>query len=155
MFQRACYYLFFFPEEMLLLVHFYSHQLTYTPLLASCLSVLSLLLDWSCVYSFQFLVWQSLFLFTVSPVTAMIASCEAVQTKTLLQLDFSSCRVECFPSLPSPPPIHRASLPFSLSFSPYGHIVPLMLDAPNSECSSSSQENSSKEAFTYSIQNQG
>uniref|UniRef100_A0A8V0ZTF9 NOBOX oosis homeobox n=1 Tax=Gallus gallus TaxID=9031 RepID=A0A8V0ZTF9_CHICK len=92
---------------------------------------------------------------SVSPVTAMIASCEAVQTKTLLQLDFSSCRVECFPSLPSPPPIHRASLPFSLSFSPYGHIVPLMLDAPNSECSSSSQENSSKEAFTYSIQNQG
>lgn len=155
MFQRACYCLFFFPEEMLLLIHFYSHQLTYTPSLASCLSVLILLLDWSFAYSFQFLVWQSLFLFTVSPVTGMIGSCEAVQTKALLQLDFSSSRVECFQSLPSPPPIRRASLPLSLSFSPYGHIVPLMLDAPNSECSLSGQENSSKEAFAYSIQNQG
>ncbi|POI30431.1 hypothetical protein CIB84_005819, partial [Bambusicola thoracicus] len=93
--------------------------------------------------------------YAVSPVTGMVASCEAVQTNTLLQLDFSSCRVDCFPSLPSPPPIHRASLPLSLSFSPYSHIVPLMLDAPNSECSLSSQENSSKEAFPDSIQNQG
>ncbi|XP_048790529.1 homeobox protein NOBOX isoform X2 [Lagopus muta] len=92
---------------------------------------------------------------SVSPVTGMIGSCEAVQTKALLQLDFSSSRVECFQSLPSPPPIRRASLPLSLSFSPYGHIVPLMLDAPNSECSLSGQENSSKEAFAYSIQNQG
>uniref|UniRef100_A0A8C3Q1W8 Homeobox domain-containing protein n=1 Tax=Chrysolophus pictus TaxID=9089 RepID=A0A8C3Q1W8_CHRPC len=92
---------------------------------------------------------------SVSPVTGMIASCEAVQTKALLQLDFSSSMVECFPSLPSPPPIRRASLPLSLSFSPYSHIVPLMLDAPNSECSLSGQENSSKEAFTYIIQNQG
>ncbi|XP_021249503.1 homeobox protein NOBOX [Numida meleagris] len=90
-----------------------------------------------------------------SSVTGMMASCEAVQTKALLQLDFSSSRVECFPSLPSPPPIRRASLPLSLSFSPFSHIVPFMLDAPNSECSSSSQEVSSKEAFTYSIQNQG
>ncbi|XP_015727001.1 homeobox protein NOBOX isoform X2 [Coturnix japonica] len=92
---------------------------------------------------------------SVSPVTGMTASCEAVQTKVLLQCDFSSSRVECFPSLPSPPPIRRASLPLCVSFSPYSHIVPLMLDAPNSECSLSSQENSSKEAFTYSIQNQG
>uniref|UniRef100_A0A8C9LCK6 Homeobox domain-containing protein n=1 Tax=Pavo cristatus TaxID=9049 RepID=A0A8C9LCK6_PAVCR len=92
---------------------------------------------------------------SVSPVTGMIASREAVQTKALLQLDFSSSRAECFPSLPSPPPIRRASLPLSLSFSTCSHIVPLMLDAPNSECSLSSQENSSNEAFTYSIQNQG
>ncbi|XP_072209621.1 homeobox protein NOBOX [Excalfactoria chinensis] len=91
---------------------------------------------------------------SVSPVTGMTASCKAVQTKALVQLDFSSSRVECFPSLPSPPPIRRASLPLCLPFSPYSHIVPLMLDAPSSECSLSSQENSSKEAFAYSIQNQ-
>ncbi|XP_072741675.1 homeobox protein NOBOX [Ciconia boyciana] len=92
---------------------------------------------------------------SVSSVAGMVASCEAVQTKVLPQLNFSSSRTECFPSLPSPPPIRRASLPLSLSFNPPSHIVPLMLDTPNSECSLSSQENGSREAFTYSIQNQG
>ncbi|XP_054673330.1 homeobox protein NOBOX [Grus americana] len=85
----------------------------------------------------------------------MVASCEAVQSKVLPQLNFSSSRMECFPSLPSPPPIRRASLPLTLSFNPHSHIVPLMLDTPNSECSLSAQENGSREAFTYSIQNQG
>ncbi|XP_019329985.1 PREDICTED: homeobox protein NOBOX [Aptenodytes forsteri] len=92
---------------------------------------------------------------SVSSVAGMVASCEAVQTKALPQLNFSSSRTECFPSLPSPPPIRRASLPLSLSFNPQSHIVPLMLDTRNSECSLSSQENGSREAFTYSIQNQG
>ncbi|KAM6419702.1 homeobox protein NOBOX [Pluvialis apricaria] len=92
---------------------------------------------------------------SVSSVTGMVASCEAVQTKALPPLNFSSSRKECFPSLPSPPPIRRASLPLSLSFSPQSCIVPLMLDTPNSECSLSSQENGSREAFTYCIQNQG
>ncbi|XP_069663133.1 homeobox protein NOBOX-like [Haliaeetus albicilla] len=85
----------------------------------------------------------------------MVASCEVVQPKALPQLNFSSSRMECFPSLPSPPPIRRASLPLSLSVNPPSHIVPLMVDTPSSECSSSSQENGSREAFTYSIQNQG
>ncbi|XP_050764225.1 homeobox protein NOBOX isoform X1 [Gymnogyps californianus] len=92
---------------------------------------------------------------SVSSTAGMVASCEAVQTKALPQLNFSSSRTECLPSLPSPPPIRRASLPLSLSFNPPSHIVPLMLDTPNSECILSSQENGSREAFTYSIQNQG
>ncbi|OXB53194.1 hypothetical protein ASZ78_015185 [Callipepla squamata] len=92
---------------------------------------------------------------SVSSVREMVVSCEGVQTKAMLQLDFSSSRTECFPSLPSPPPVHRASLPLSLFFSPCSHIVPLMLDAPNSECSLTSQENISKEGFTYSTKNQG
>ncbi|KAM9388090.1 homeobox protein NOBOX [Phaethornis superciliosus] len=91
---------------------------------------------------------------SVPSAAGMVASCEAVQTKALPQLNFSSSRTECFPNLPSPPPIRRASLPLSLSFSHHSHIVPLMLDTPNSECSLSSQENGSREAFTYNIQNQ-
>ncbi|KAM9245552.1 homeobox protein NOBOX [Leptosomus discolor] len=91
----------------------------------------------------------------VSSVAGMVASCEAVQTKVLPQLSFSASRMECFPSLPSPPPIRRASLPLGLSFNSNSHIVPLMLDTPDGECSLSSKENGSREAFTYSIQNQG
>ncbi|XP_071589493.1 homeobox protein NOBOX isoform X2 [Heliangelus exortis] len=91
---------------------------------------------------------------SVPPAAGMVAPCEAVQTKVLPQLSFSSSRTECFPNLPSPPPIRRASLPLSLSFSHHSHIIPLMLDTPSSECSLSSQENGSREAFTYNIQNQ-
>ncbi|XP_068510566.1 homeobox protein NOBOX isoform X2 [Anas acuta] len=92
---------------------------------------------------------------SVSSVAGMVAACGAVQTKASLQFNFSSSRMECFPSLPSPPPIRRASLPLSLSFNPRNYIVPVMLDTPDSECSLSSQENGSREAFTYSTQNQG
>ncbi|XP_053919502.1 homeobox protein NOBOX [Cuculus canorus] len=92
---------------------------------------------------------------SVSSVAGTVGSCEAVQTKVLPQLNFSSKRTECFPDLPSPPPIRRASLSLSLSFSPHSHMVPLMLDTPNSKCSLSGHENGSGEAFTYSIQNQG
>ncbi|XP_025937398.1 homeobox protein NOBOX [Apteryx rowi] len=92
---------------------------------------------------------------SVSSVMGMVSPCEAVQSKPLSQGNFGSSRMECFPSLPSPPPIRRASLPLSLSFSPHSHIVPLMLDTSNSECSLSGQENGSMDTFTYSIQNQG
>ncbi|XP_074428882.1 homeobox protein NOBOX isoform X2 [Larus michahellis] len=92
---------------------------------------------------------------SVPSAAGMVASCEAVQTKAFPQLNLISSGTERFPSLPSPPPIRRASLPLSLSFNPQNHIVPLMLDSPNSECSLSTQENGSRAAFTYSIQNQG
>ncbi|XP_064370192.1 homeobox protein NOBOX [Dromaius novaehollandiae] len=100
-------------------------------------------------------VFRCLSLFTVSSVTGMVSPCEAVQTKPLSQGNFGSSRMECFPSLSSPPPIRRASLPFSLSFNPHSHIVPLILDTPNSECSLSCQENGSMDTFTYNTQNQG
>ncbi|XP_037243471.1 homeobox protein NOBOX [Falco rusticolus] len=92
---------------------------------------------------------------SVSSVAGMVAPCEAAQTKVLQQLNLNSSRTECSLSLPSPPPIRRASLPRSLSFDPHSHIAPLMLDTPSSECSLSSQENGSGQAFNYSIQNQG
>ncbi|XP_038596983.1 homeobox protein NOBOX [Tachyglossus aculeatus] len=44
-------------------------------------------------------------------------------------------RVEVMPSLPSPPPIRRASLPFPLGPSRSPHLVPLLLDTPTSGCS--------------------
>ncbi|KAM6321224.1 homeobox protein NOBOX [Aegotheles albertisi] len=89
---------------------------------------------------------------SVSSAAGMVAPCEAVQTEALPQLSFSSSRTEHFPS---PPPVRRASLQLSLAFNQHSHIVPLMLDAPDSECSLSSQESGSREAFAYSIQNQG
>uniref|UniRef100_A0A8C3SUX5 Homeobox domain-containing protein n=1 Tax=Chelydra serpentina TaxID=8475 RepID=A0A8C3SUX5_CHESE len=99
---------------------------------------------------------QSLaFSFTVSSVTGVVTCCEAGQTKALSQGSFGSSRMECFPTIPSPPPIRRASLPLNMTFNPNNHIVPLMLDTPNSECSPSSQESSSREVLTYSFQSQG
>ncbi|KAI1238889.1 hypothetical protein IHE44_0011980 [Lamprotornis superbus] len=95
-------------------------------------------------------------LFTASSVAGMVAPCEAqAQSKALPQLHFNSSGVECFPSFPSPPPIRRASLPLSLAFNPHSHNVPLMLDTPSSQCSLASQENGSREAFSYGVQNQG
>lgn len=154
MFQRACYYSLLLSSSSAatrLLLFTLVNLHSFTDILPFCSATLAR----PCACSLQFLVWQSLFLFTVSSVAGMVAACGAVQTKTLLQFNFSSSRMECFPSLPSPPPIRRASLPLSLSFNPRNHIVPLMLDTPDSECSLSSQENGSREAFTYSIQNQG
>uniref|UniRef100_A0A8C3FKD2 Homeobox domain-containing protein n=1 Tax=Chrysemys picta bellii TaxID=8478 RepID=A0A8C3FKD2_CHRPI len=95
------------------------------------------------------------FSFTVSSVTGVVTCCEAGQTKALSQGSFGSSRMECFPTIPSPPPIRRASLPLNMTFNPNNHIVPLMLDTPNSECSPSSQESSSREVLTYSFQSQG
>ncbi|RLV91672.1 hypothetical protein DV515_00014044 [Chloebia gouldiae] len=86
----------------------------------------------------------------------MVAPCEAqAQSKALPQLHFNPSGVECFPNLPSPPPIRRASLALSLAFDPDSHIVPLMLDTPSGECSSASQENGLRDAFSYGFQNQG
>ncbi|EMP38452.1 Rho guanine nucleotide exchange factor 5 [Chelonia mydas] len=92
---------------------------------------------------------------SVSSVTGVVTCCEAGQTKALSQGSFGSSRMECFPTIPSPPPIRRASLPLNMTFNPNNHIVPLMLDTPNSECSPSSQESSSREVLTYSFQSQG
>ncbi|XP_067387107.1 homeobox protein NOBOX [Emydura macquarii macquarii] len=92
---------------------------------------------------------------SVSSVTGAATCCEAGQTKAPSQGSFSSSRMECFPTIPSPPPIRRASLPLNMSFNPNNHIVPLMLDTPNSECSPSSQESSSREVLAYSFQTQG
>ncbi|CAN8212549.1 unnamed protein product [Coccothraustes coccothraustes] len=93
---------------------------------------------------------------SASSVAGMVAPCEAqTQSKVLPQLHFNPSGVECFPNLPSPPPIRRASLALSMAFDPHSHIVPLMLDMPSSECSLASQENGSKEGFSYSVQNQG
>ncbi|XP_038010852.1 homeobox protein NOBOX [Motacilla alba alba] len=94
---------------------------------------------------------------SASSVAGMVVPCEAqAQSKALLPLHFNpSGGVECFPNLPSPPPIRRASLALSLAFDPHSHIVPLMLDTPSSESSLASQENGSREAFSYSVQNQG
>ncbi|XP_064587041.1 homeobox protein NOBOX isoform X3 [Zonotrichia leucophrys gambelii] len=90
---------------------------------------------------------------SASSMVGMLAPCEAqAQSKAL---HFSPSSVECFPNLPSPPPIRRASLPLSLAFDPHSHIVPLMLDTPSSECSMASQENGSTESVSYSDQNQG
>ncbi|XP_050180512.1 homeobox protein NOBOX [Myiozetetes cayanensis] len=97
-----------------------------------------------------------LFSASASSVAGMVAGAvaprEAVQTKALLQLGFNPGGVECFPSLPSPPPIRRAT---NLPFSPHSPAVPLVLGAASSECCLSGQENGSREAFVYSIQNQG
>ncbi|KAM7055643.1 homeobox protein NOBOX isoform 1-T1 [Acridotheres tristis] len=93
---------------------------------------------------------------SASSVAGMVAPCEAqAQSKALPQLHFNSSGGECFPSFSSPPPIRRASLPLSLAFNPHGHNVPLMLDPPSSQCSLASQENGSREAFSYGVQNQG
>ncbi|XP_027527529.1 pituitary homeobox 2-like [Neopelma chrysocephalum] len=97
---------------------------------------------------------------SASSVAGTVASCEEVQAKVSLQLgfnssrvdSFNSSRVECFPSLPGPAPIRRAT---NLSFNPHSPAVSMVLDTPNSECYLSSQENGSREAFTYNIQNQG
>ncbi|XP_027556957.1 homeobox protein NOBOX isoform X1 [Neopelma chrysocephalum] len=89
---------------------------------------------------------------SASSVAGMVASCEAVQAKVSLQLSLNSSSVESFPSLPSPPPIRRAT---NLAFSPHSPVVSVGLDTPSSECCLSSQENGSREAFAYSIQNQG
>ncbi|XP_032533279.1 homeobox protein NOBOX-like [Chiroxiphia lanceolata] len=97
---------------------------------------------------------------SASSVAGTVASCEEVQAKMSLQLgfnssrvdSFNSSRVECFPSLPGPPPVRRAT---NLSFNPHSPAVSMALDTPNSECWLSSQENGSREAFTYNIQNQG
>nr|XP_041569763.1 homeobox protein NOBOX [Taeniopygia guttata] len=94
---------------------------------------------------------------SASSVAGVVAPCETqAQSQALPQLHFnSSGTVECFPHLPSPPPIRRASLELGLAFDLDSHIVPLMLDTPSRECSLASQENGFRDAFSYGVQNQG
>ncbi|XP_027762569.1 homeobox protein NOBOX [Empidonax traillii] len=89
---------------------------------------------------------------SASSVAGTVAPRESVQTKASPQLSFNPGRVECFPSLPSPPPIRRAT---NLPFSPHSPAVPSVLGAASSECCLSGQESGSRETFTYSIQSQG
>uniref|UniRef100_A0A8C8S5M3 Homeobox domain-containing protein n=1 Tax=Pelusios castaneus TaxID=367368 RepID=A0A8C8S5M3_9SAUR len=66
----------------------------------------------------------------ISSVTDMVTCCEAGQTKAPSQGSFGSSRMECFPAIPSPPPIRRASLPLNMAFNPTNHIVPLLVGSP-------------------------
>ncbi|XP_034296308.1 homeobox protein NOBOX isoform X1 [Pantherophis guttatus] len=93
---------------------------------------------------------------SVASVTGKMSCYDSVQTKaTTSQGCLGSLREELFPAIPSPPPIRRTNLPFNVAFNPNHHIVPLMLDdSLASECSPSSQESSSSDALTYSVQNQ-
>ncbi|XP_053305985.1 homeobox protein NOBOX [Spea bombifrons] len=53
------------------------------------------------------------------------------------------------PAFPSPPPLRRAGLPMSLACNPSTHMVPLMLDTPESTCTPPSSDG---DVFTYNIQ---
>ncbi|XP_028675481.1 uncharacterized protein LOC114665214 isoform X1 [Erpetoichthys calabaricus] len=66
-----------------------------------------------------------------------------------------SSQVEYLLTIPSPPPLRRASLPMGTSFNPTNHLVPLMLDTPESTCNQSGQEGSSRELLNYSVQSDG
>ncbi|XP_078250264.1 homeobox protein NOBOX isoform X2 [Pogona vitticeps] len=91
---------------------------------------------------------------SVASVTGRTTPYESVQTKPVPQGTFSSLKEEIFPGIPSPPPIRRASLPLNVAINQNNPIVPLMLDSPSSEYSPASQESSSSDTFTYSIQSQ-
>ncbi|XP_026535029.1 homeobox protein NOBOX [Notechis scutatus] len=80
----------------------------------------------------------------------------SIQTKApTSQSSLGSLRKELFPAIPSPPPIRRTNLPFNLLLNTNPYIIPLMLeDSLASECSPSSQESSSSDAHTYSVQGQ-
>ncbi|KAM4702758.1 homeobox protein NOBOX-like [Rhinophrynus dorsalis] len=54
------------------------------------------------------------------------------------------------PTFPSPPPLRRVGLPVSMTFNPSSHMVPLMLDTPDSTCTP--PPTSDGDVFTYSIQ---
>ncbi|CAH2323068.1 homeobox NOBOX [Pelobates cultripes] len=50
------------------------------------------------------------------------------------------------PTFSSPPPLRRVGLPMSMTFNPGTHMVPLMLDTPESTCTPSSSDG---DVFTY------
>ncbi|XP_069834927.1 homeobox protein NOBOX-like [Dendropsophus ebraccatus] len=54
------------------------------------------------------------------------------------------------PTFHSPPPIRRVGLPMSVTFNPSSHMVPLMLDTPESTCTP--PLSSDGDMFTYNIQ---
>ncbi|XP_044155666.1 homeobox protein NOBOX-like [Bufo gargarizans] len=53
------------------------------------------------------------------------------------------------PTFHSPPPLRRIGLPMSMTFNPSSHMVPLMLDTPESTCTPPSSEG---DMFSYNIQ---
>ncbi|XP_075114378.1 homeobox protein NOBOX-like [Leptodactylus fuscus] len=55
---------------------------------------------------------------------------------------------EYLPTFHSPPPIRRAGLPMSMTFNPSNHMVPLMLETPESSLTPSPNS----DIFTYNIQ---
>lgn len=54
------------------------------------------------------------------------------------------------PTFHSPPPLRRVGLPMSMAFNPSSHMVPLMLDTPESTCTP--PLSSDGDMFTYNIQ---
>ncbi|XP_066572404.1 uncharacterized protein nobox [Amia ocellicauda] len=62
--------------------------------------------------------------------------------------------MDYLPSIPSPPPLRRASLSLGTSFNPTNHIIPLMLDTPESSCAQPSQDSQSRENLNYSLQSE-
>ncbi|KAG8429820.1 hypothetical protein GDO86_019134, partial [Hymenochirus boettgeri] len=54
------------------------------------------------------------------------------------------------PTFPSPPPLRRVTLPMSMAFNPSSHMVPLMLDTPESTCTP--PPSCEGDIFTYNIQ---
>uniref|UniRef100_H3AY39 Homeobox domain-containing protein n=1 Tax=Latimeria chalumnae TaxID=7897 RepID=H3AY39_LATCH len=60
-------------------------------------------------------------------------------------------RMEYFPTVPSPPPLRRASLPLAMTFNPASHIIPLMLDTPEStSCTPTAQDGPLRDYFSFS-----
>ncbi|KAM8924704.1 homeobox protein NOBOX-like [Pelodytes ibericus] len=53
------------------------------------------------------------------------------------------------PTFPSPPPLRRVGLPMAMTFNPSSHMVPLMLDTPNSTCTPPPSEG---DLIAYNIQ---
>ncbi|XP_078507374.1 homeobox protein NOBOX [Lissotriton helveticus] len=64
-------------------------------------------------------------------------------------------RMGNMPNFQSPPPLRRASLPLSMAFSSTNHIIPLMLDTPESTCTPPAQDGPANEVFSYSIPGSG
>ncbi|CAN2391526.1 NOBOX oogenesis homeobox, partial [Pristimantis euphronides] len=54
------------------------------------------------------------------------------------------------PTFHSPPPVRRVGLPMSIAFNPSSHMVPLMMDTPESTCTPA--PSSDGDLFTYNIQ---
>ncbi|XP_018409308.1 PREDICTED: homeobox protein NOBOX [Nanorana parkeri] len=54
------------------------------------------------------------------------------------------------PTFHSPPPLRRVGLPMSMTFNPSSHMVPLMLDTPESACTPSPSTDG--DMFSYNIQ---
>ncbi|XP_015203921.2 homeobox protein NOBOX [Lepisosteus oculatus] len=70
---------------------------------------------------------------------------------TLASAGQQGAPMDYLPCIPSPPPLRRASLPLGTSFNPTNHIIPLMLDTPESSGTQGSQEGPPREGLSYSL----